>query len=125
MTGIQPRPHRFDGRPRVAVRDELPLDCVRLYLMLDHTDGSVTVNLPGGDAWKTIERDTRLVEEEAGWLIPVGLWQAIIDYVQRTDRGATGAVVDALREALDVERRRVDGVIANYHYHPTNPNQES
>lgn len=78
-----------------------------LHVMESRADGMVGYLCSDG-TWKTTEPHTTFAPEGAGIFLPWGAAEAIIAALAPD---ATAGEMSAIREALDVERRRVDAIL--------------
>lgn len=98
------------GGWRAFVREEWTLGRVRL-LVAQERGGDIDLLMQDG-TWMTVPAGT--VQDEAGLVIPTGAVPAVLDALRTFvgERGPTEGEVRVLREALGVERARVDRMLA-------------
>ena len=80
-----------------------------LHVMESRADGLVNYLCSDG-TWKTVDANTAFAPEGAGIFLPWGAAEAIIAALAPE---ATAGELGALREALKIERTRVDIILMN------------
>jgi hypothetical protein len=93
----------FDWKVHVARDPYFMQDAVKVYLR--RWTGSEFELLRGDGTLVRVERGT-ILPDEAGLLIPIDAWEALVEHAAGESRA--GAQLAVLREWLAAERQRVD-----------------
>ena len=92
---------------RVALEKSWTHDGSTLHVLETRANGMVSYLCSDG-TWKTVEAETAFAPEGAGIFLPWGAAEALIKSLAPD---ATAGEMGAVREALELERKRVDKML--------------